>query len=80
MHDGCSGRFNNGAQIVDKLRQMGFSSFAMPVAVAIKCTGCETLFTMQTMEARCDNCGMVYGVTPCHAADPASIQPAGIDY
>ncbi len=80
MHDGCNGRFGNGAQIVNKLRQMGFSSFAMPVPLEIHCTGCKTVFAMQTMEDRCTCCGMVYGVTPCHATDPASVQPAGIDY
>ncbi|MCW8859313.1 MAG: hypothetical protein OQK50_01610 [Deltaproteobacteria bacterium] len=80
MHDGCNGRFENGALIVDKLRQMGFSQFAMPLPVKIACDSCETVFTMQTMEGRCNSCGMVYGVTPCHANDPASVQPAGIDY
>ncbi|MBN1957400.1 MAG: hypothetical protein JXQ81_00220 [Desulfuromonadales bacterium] len=80
MHDGCNGRFLNGAQIVNKLRQMGFSGYTMPIPVEMKCEGCEDVFTMQTMEDRCDNCGMVYGVTPCHATDATSIQPAGIDY
>lgn len=80
MHDGCNGRFENGSLIVNKLRQMGFSNFAMPAPVKITCDSCETVFTMQTMEDRCDNCGMVYGVTPCHANDPSSVQPAGINY
>ena len=80
MHDGCSGRFENGGMVVDKLRQMGFSAMAMPAPVDMTCDGCESTFSMQTMESRCDNCGMVYGVTPCHAGDPASILPAGIDY
>ncbi|MDX2479870.1 MAG: hypothetical protein QNK24_05990 [Desulfuromusa sp.] len=80
MHDGCSGSFGNGEQIVNKLRQMGFSSYAMPVPVEIKCASCETAFTMQTMEDRCNNCGMTYGVTPCHATDPGSVQPAGINF
>ena len=80
MHDGCSGSFGNGEQIVNKLRQMGFSSYAMPIPAEIKCTSCETVFTMQTMEDSCDNCGMVYGVTPCHATVPDSAQPAGINY
>jgi rRNA maturation endonuclease Nob1 len=80
MHDGCSGSFGNGEQIVNKLRQMGFSSYAMPAPVEIKCTSCETVFTMQTMEDKCNNCGMTYGVTPCHATDSGSVQPAGINY
>ena len=80
MHDGCNGRFENGGMIVDKLRRMGFSSMAMPAPVDLTCDSCNTTFTMQTMESSCDNCGMVYGVTPCHASDPASVQPAGIGY
>lgn len=80
MHDGCNGRFENGSMIVDKLRRMGFSSMAMPEDVELTCDSCHTKFTMQTMESRCDSCGMVYGVTPCHASDAASIQPAGINY
>ncbi|PLY06719.1 MAG: hypothetical protein C0622_00765 [Desulfuromonas sp.] len=80
MHDGCSGSFTNGAQIVDKLRMMGFSNMQMPVPAQINCAGCGETFTMETMEARCPTCNMVYGVTPCHASSTGSIQPAGIDY
>ncbi len=80
MHDGCNGRFDNGAMTVDKLRHMGFSSDPMPEATEITCTHCGEIFTMKTMEDRCPDCGTVYGVTPCHASDPASILPAGIDY
>ena len=31
MHDGCSGSFNDGIEVVEKLRMMGFSSQPMPV-------------------------------------------------
>jgi len=80
MHDGCNGRFDNGAMTVNKLRQMGFSGYPMPEATEITCSYCGEVFIMKTMEDRCTDCGMVYGVTPCHASDPASILPAGIDY
>lgn len=80
MHDGCQGSFTSGAQVVDKLRQMGFSQMALPVPQQIHCSGCNSLFTMETMEDSCDSCGMVYGVTPCHAHDVNGIQPAGIHY
>ncbi|MBN1957718.1 MAG: hypothetical protein JXQ81_07590 [Desulfuromonadales bacterium] len=80
MHDGCNGRFENGSLIVNKLRQMGFSSMLMPTPLKLTCEACEATFTMHTMESSCSNCGMVYGVTPCHATDPASIQPAGVGY
>lgn len=80
MHDGCNGRFENGGSIVDKLRRMGFSAMPMPAPVELTCDSCNSTFTMVTLESSCDHCGMVYGVTPCHASDPASVQPAGIGY
>jgi hypothetical protein len=51
----------------------------MPAPLEIDCA-CGTAFTMATMESCCDNCGMVYGVTPCHAGDADNVQPAGIGY
>jgi len=80
MHQGCDGSFGGGAGVVDKLRMMGYSGMAMPVETRLVCEGCGTTFQMKTMEDRCPECGMVYGVTPCHASDPASIQAAGIGY
>ncbi|MBV5339746.1 MAG: hypothetical protein J0665_09320 [Deltaproteobacteria bacterium] len=80
MHEGCEGSFGGGAQIVDKLRTMGFSSMAMPVEVQLDCEACGTPFQMQTLEGRCPQCDMVYGVTPCHAADPGNIKAAGVGY
>lgn len=80
MHQGCDGGFGSGAGVVDKLRTMGFSSMAMPVEANITCDGCGTTFKMETLEARCPQCDMVYGVTPCHANDPRSIQAAGVGY
>ena len=80
MHQGCDGSFGGGAGVVDKLRMMGYSGMAMPVETRLVCEGCGTTFQMKTMEDRCPECGMVYGVTPCHASDPASIQAAGVGY
>ncbi|NOY13993.1 MAG: hypothetical protein GXP51_10110 [Deltaproteobacteria bacterium] len=80
MHDGCSGSFGDGSQVVDKLRMMGFSQYALPEPVELDCEGCQSSFVMATLEAECPDCGMVYGVTPCHAADRASIKAAGIRY
>lgn len=80
MHDGCHGSFISGEQVVDKLRMMGFSRQQMPIPVTLICRGCEQSFVMETLESRCPHCNMVYGVTPCHAHDSKSIQPAGIDY
>lgn len=79
MHDGCSGSFEYGSQVVDKVRMMGFSEGALPIAFEISCE-CGKSFEMETFEAKCPHCGMVYGVTPCSSHDPSKIMPAGIDY
>lgn len=80
MHEGCSGSFENGKEIVDKLRMMGFSDQSMPVPVTIKCEECGEEFLIDTFEAKCTKCSMVYGVTPCHAFDKENIKSAGINY
>ncbi len=79
MHEGCSGSFQSGMQVVDKLRMMGFSYGAMPAPVTVHCSNCGKDFSMETFETKCE-CGMVCGVTPCHAFSPDHVQAAGIDY
>jgi hypothetical protein len=79
MHDGCGGPGNDGQAMVNKLRRMGFRDMPLPVAVTIRCE-CDHAFLMERFEGRCPRCGMVYGVTPCSAHDPAAIRAAGIDY
>ncbi len=80
MHDGCSGTFEDGKQVVDKLRMMGFSEQFMPVPADMKCEDCGEEFLMETFETKCPGCGMVYGVTPCHAFDIENIKAAGVEY
>lgn len=80
VHDGCSGTFEDGKQVVDKVRMMGFSEQFMPMPLDITCTECKSEFEMETFEAKCPQCGMIYGVTPCHAFDAENVQAAGIDY
>ena len=80
MHDGCSGAFSTGGQVVDKVRAMGFHIQPMPLPMSIQCSNCDTVFEMICFEGKCPECRMVYGVTPCHAFDPANVVPAGIDY
>ena len=80
MHDGCNGSFEDGKQVVDKVRMMGFNVQPMPVAAIFDCHNCGEQITMTTMEYKSPHCGMVYGVTPCHAFDISNIQAAGIDY
>lgn len=78
MHDGCSGRFADGKQILEKIRKMGFSDMSVPVPLEITCAGCNGVFEMLTMEAACPNCRMIYAVTPCHATSADNVMAAGI--
>ncbi|OQY40968.1 MAG: hypothetical protein B6227_06390 [Fusobacteriia bacterium 4572_74] len=80
MHDGCNGSFEDGKQTVDKVRTMGFSMQPMPIQAVFKCHECKEETTMLTMEHTCPHCGMVYGVTPCHAFDINNIMAAGKNY
>lgn len=80
MHDGCSGNYNSGVEVAEKVRAMGFSDQLMPMALDIKCHGCGKELLMETFETKCPECGMVHAVTPCHAFDPENIKPAGINY
>ena len=80
MHDGCSGSFEDGRQVVDKIRMMGFASQPMPVPMTVNCGGCGEEFLMENFEGKCPACNTVHGVTPCHAFDPDNIQAAGVDY
>lgn len=79
MHEGCSGNFLNGKEVVDKVRMMGFDKQYMPVPLNVKCQ-CGNHFLMETFEGKCPECNMVYGVTPCHAFDVDNIMAAGVDY
>ena len=80
MHDGCSAEFEDGKQVVDKVRMMGFASQPMPMPLTLDCKICGKPFEMETFEANCPECGAVHGVTPCHAFDPDNVQSAGVGY
>ncbi len=80
MHEGCSGSFEDGKEVVDKVRQMGFASQFMPMPLQITCKECDHSFEMETFEGKCPKCNMVYGVTPCHAFDSENVKPSGVDY
>lgn len=77
MHDGCSGKFENGKQVQAKLRMMGFSDQMMPFPATFICKECNHEITMTTFEYECPHCSMVYAVTPCHAFDIENILEAG---
>ncbi|MEC9492907.1 hypothetical protein [Flexistipes sp.] len=79
MHEGCSGSFENGKEVVNKIRMMGFNMQYVPMPFDYKCT-CGEEFMYETFEMNCPACGMTYGVTPCHAFDPANVMAAGRGY
>ena len=79
MHEGCSGSFTNGQQVVDKIRMRGFNTEALPVPLVIECKECGESFIMKTFEGKCE-CGVVYGVTPCSASSAENVKPAGKEY
>ncbi len=80
MHDGCAGSFENGKQVADKVRMMGFDAQPMPMPLEIKCENCSKTFEMENFEGKCPSCNMVYAVTPCHAFDSENVKAAGISY
>ena len=80
MHDGCTGSFGDGKQVVDKIRTMGFNTQNMPSEVKIECVECGEEFEMTHLETKCPHCNMVYGVTPCSVNYPERIKAAGINY
>jgi predicted RNA-binding Zn-ribbon protein involved in translation (DUF1610 family) len=80
VHEGCLGSFKSGKEVVEKVRAMGFSLQFMPMPLMIKCVECNEELEMDTFEYKCPHCGMVYGVTPCHAFDPDNVMAAGKDY
>ncbi|MFA5577154.1 MAG: hypothetical protein WCZ27_05260 [Tissierellaceae bacterium] len=80
MHDGCTGTFESGKAVVDKIRMMGFNTREMPPGVVIECIECGNEFVMTHLEAQCPQCSMVYGVTPCSVSRPGAIMAAGKNY
>jgi len=80
MHDGCMGSFNDGKEVVDKVRMMGFAEGELPVPLEFECVECSESLEMNTFEFKCPKCEMVYGVTPCHAFDKSNIMAAGKNY
>lgn len=80
MHDGCSGSFASGRDVVAKLRMMGFSHYPMEVPLELACRNCGQPMKMLTFEFACPSCGAVHGVTPCHAHSAEFVLCAGPGY
>ena len=79
MHDGCSGSFENGKEVVDKVRSMGFDQQAPPAPLFYTCS-CGLEQEMLSFVHSCEKCSMVVGVTPCHAFDAENVLEAGKGY
>ena len=79
MSEGCEGSLGKGKEVIDLVRIKGYSNEKMDNPMEINCE-CGEKLLMETFEAKCPNCGMVYGVTPCHADSIENVRSAGIDY
>lgn len=79
MSEGCAGSLGHGQEVIDLIRQKGYSDSKMDNPMEIKCE-CGEIFTLETFEGKCPACGMVYGVTPCHADSVENVRMAGVDY
>jgi len=66
MHDGCSAKFEDGIEVLNKVRMVGFSNGFLPIPFRIKCE-CGNSFDMKTFESFCDKCNTIYAVTPCNS-------------
>ena len=80
MHDGCSGSFENGKELADKVRMMGYHDMSIERPLDMVCVNCTGSFKMETMVSCCPACSMVYAVTPCHSNSSDAVMPAGIGY
>ena len=80
MHDGCGGSFENGQDVVAKVRMMGFAQGALPAALELACQHCGEAMTMTTFEYACPKCNAVHAVTPCHSHSAEYVQCAGPDF
>lgn len=75
----CSCTFENGKELVDRLREKNYSKDKLDINHEIKCE-CGNTFNMETLEDKCESCNMVYGVTPCKKDEAENIMVAGINY
>jgi len=80
MHEGCSGSFENGQELADKVRMMGYHDMPIQSPLDMVCVNCAGSFKMKTMVSFCPACSMVYAVTPCHSNSSDAVMPAGIGY
>jgi hypothetical protein len=77
MKCGCT--FENGQAVADKVRLKGAANKPMPQETKVECD-CGTTYSKERLIDQCPTCNMTYAVTPCSAASPEYIVPAGINY
>ncbi|GAA0714965.1 hypothetical protein GCM10008904_31310 [Paraclostridium ghonii] len=70
----------DGKQIVDLVRSKGKADFPLKTPHEIFCSNCKNSFVMNIHVAKCPNCNMTYGVTPCSSINKDNIKPADINY
>ena len=75
----CGCEFENGQDVADKVRMIGFADKEMPTPATINCS-CGETYTKLKLVDQCPNCNMTYAVTPCSADDHQYIVPAGLNY
>ncbi len=56
--------FNNGEEMLAKVRAKGFSKDSMDYTYQLECS-CGATVEMNTFETKCENCGGIFVVTPC---------------
>ncbi len=60
--------FNNNQEVLDKVREKGFSNQEMKTAYQFNCD-CGAPIVMKTFECKCESCNGIYTVTPCSQDD-----------
>lgn len=75
----CGCEFENGQAVADKVRSKGAADQPMPQAAKIECS-CGMVYLKEKLIDHCPSCKMTYVITPCSAADPEYIVPAGVGY
>lgn len=79
MSEGCEGSLGQGREVIDLIRNKGFSDKPIDQPLEVQCE-CGEKFLMDTFESKCPTCGMVFGVTPCHAESVDNVRTAGKEY
>lgn len=64
--------FNNGSEVLAKVREKGFSNDTMDYTHNLTCE-CGNQVEMKTFETKCSNCEGIFVVTPCSQDDISNV-------